>query len=34
MIEENWLKAEDRKKTSIINTDMIRDITIVKEKEA
>ncbi len=33
-VEENWLKAEDKKKTSIINTDMIRDITIVKEKEA
>ncbi len=33
-VEENWIKVEDKKKISIINADMIRDITIMKPKNA
>ena len=33
-VEENWIKVEDKKKISIINADMIRDITIIKPKNA
>ncbi len=31
-VEGNWIKAEDKKKISIINADMIRDITVIKSK--
>ena len=33
-VEENWIKVEDKKKISIINADMIRDITINKSKNS
>ena len=30
-IEENWIKVEEKKRTRIINGDMIRDISISKK---
>lgn len=30
-IEENWIKVEEKKRTRIINGDMIRDIAIAKK---
>ena len=30
-IEENWLKVEEKKRTRLINGDMIRDISISKK---
>ena len=32
-VEDNWIKVEEKKKTRIINGDMIRDIAIVPEKK-
>lgn len=29
-VEENWIKVEEKKRTRIINGDMIRDISIKK----
>lgn len=29
-IEDNWIKVEEKKKTRIINGDMVRDISTVK----
>lgn len=31
-VEDNWIKVEEKKKTRLINGDMIRDISIVTEK--
>ena len=31
-VEDNWIKVEEKKKTRLINCDMIRDISIVTEK--
>ena len=30
-VEENWIKVEEKKRTRIINGDMIRDISIAKK---
>lgn len=30
-VEENWIKVEEKKRTRIINGDMIRDISISKK---
>ncbi len=32
-VEDNWLKVEEKNKVRLINGDMIRDITIVPEKQ-
>ena len=32
-VEDNWIKVEEKKRTRIINGDMIRDISIVPEKK-
>ena len=31
-VEENWVKVEEKNKVRLINGDMIRDISIVPEK--
>ncbi|MBR6702078.1 MAG: hypothetical protein IKI78_02925 [Clostridia bacterium] len=31
-VEDNWIKVEEKKKTRIINGDMIRDIAVIPEK--
>ena len=31
-VEDNWIKVEEKKKTRLINGDMIRDISIATEK--
>ena len=31
-LEENWVKVEEKKKIRIINGDMIRDISVMKQK--
>ncbi|MBR6360793.1 MAG: hypothetical protein IKS04_03280 [Clostridia bacterium] len=32
-VEDNWIKVEEKKKTRIINGDMIRDIAVIPEKK-
>ena len=32
MIEDNWIKVEEKNRVRIINGDMIRDISIAPEK--
>ena len=31
-MEENWVKVEEKKRIRIINGDMIRDISVTKQK--
>lgn len=31
-VEENWIKVEEKNRTRLINGDMIREISVMKEK--